>query len=192
MVDESSPADSPPAPSLLEVFLVFAGIAMSGFGGVLPFARRTLVEQRRWMTPEEFNDAFAVCQMLPGPNIVNMAAVFGSRLHGWPGALLAFLGMLGPPFVIVLVLAGLYSRVGDITLLNRALTGISATAVGLFAATALKMAMPLVRQHVTWPWLVVAAVFVAVGLMKIAMPLVLVVMVPLTIVLVWKLGHERQ
>lgn len=187
MDDESPAAASPPPPSLIQLFLVFAGIALSGFGGVLPFARRTLVEQRRWMTAEEFNDAFAICQMLPGPNVVNMAAVFGSRIHGLAGAVMAFLGMLGPPFVIVIVLALIYARIGEAEVLRRMLSGISAVGVGLFVATALKMAAPLAKQRQALPWIVLGIVFVAIAILRLPMPLVLVVMVPLNIFLVWRL-----
>ncbi|TAK49022.1 MAG: chromate transporter [Xanthobacteraceae bacterium] len=183
-LDESQAAGAPP--SLSQLFLVFCGITLSGFGGVLPFARRTLVEQRRWMTPEEFNDAFALCQMLPGPNIVNMAVVFGSRLHGLTGGLVAFLGFLGPPFVIVIAVASLYANVNDNAALQRVMTGISAAGVGLFAATVMKMAAPLVRQRSALALSVVAGVFVAVGLLRLPMPLVLAVMIPLNIFLVWK------
>lgn len=189
MHDTSHPAESHAAalpPGLAELFLVFCGITLSGFGGVLPFARRTLVEQRRWMTPEQFNDAFALCQMLPGPNIVNMAVVFGSRLHGVAGGAVALAGFLGPPFVIVIAIASLYANVSDNAALQRVMTGISAAGVGLFAATVMKMAMPLLRRRSALALAVVAAVFVAVGIVRVPMPVVLAVMIPLNIVLVWK------
>jgi len=186
MDSESGPDGVAARPTLLQLFLVFAGIALSGFGGVLPFARRTLVERRQWMSAEEFNDAFALCQMLPGPNVTNMAVVFGARLHGIAGAALAFFGLLGPPVMIALALAALYARFGESEILGRAMRGISAAAVGLFAATVMKMAMPLVRQKVIWPWIVVAIVFVAVALMRVPMPLVLIVVIPLNLFIVWR------
>ena len=71
-----------PAPTLLELFLAFALISLCGFGGVLAWSRRMLVEERKWMTPEEFNDAYALCQFLPGPNVVNLSVVFGRRIRG--------------------------------------------------------------------------------------------------------------
>ncbi len=190
MTTDSQLAGRPPTPSLGQLCLVFAGIALSGFGGVLPFARRTLVEQRKWMTPEEFNDAFALCQMLPGPNIVNMAVVFGARMHGWLGGFVAFIGFMGPPFVVVIALASLYANVSDNPALQRVMTGISAVGVGLFAATALKMAMPLAKERSFIAWAVVAAVFAAIGILRLPMPLVLAVMIPLSIGLVW-LGGRR-
>lgn len=174
-------------PTIFQLFVVFCGIAMSGFGGVLPFARRTLVDTRKWMTQEEFNDAFALSQMLPGPNIVNLASVFGYRCRGVMGALAAFFGMMGPPFVIVIVLAVLYKQVEDVEILRRILSGVSAAAVGLFAATVLKMATPLTRQRDWLPWAIVVIVFVAVGLFRLQMLLVLLVMIPLGILAFWRL-----
>ena len=113
------PPDSPPAaiaapelpisapPGLFALFVAFAKMSLSGFGGVLAFARRGIVDQHRWMTAEEFNETFALCHFLPGPNIVNLSVVFGARFRGIPGAVAAFAGLLGPPVVIVTVLAAL-------------------------------------------------------------------------------------
>ncbi len=76
------PSATAPAPSHAELFLAFFKITLSGFGGTLPWTRRMFVEKKRWMTAEEFNDVYALCQFLPGPNIVNLTAVFGSRMRG--------------------------------------------------------------------------------------------------------------
>src|SRR6201985_1928216 len=120
-----------PAPSLSELFRACLLMALHGFGGVLPWARRTIVEEKRWMTAQEFNEAFAVGQFLPGANIVNLAVVFGSRLHGAAGALVALAGLLIPPVAIVLVLGMLYARYGDTEALQRILAGVAAAAAGL-------------------------------------------------------------
>ena len=85
-------------PGLFALFAAFAKMSLSGFGGVLAFARRGIVDQRRWMTAEEFNETFALCHFLPGPNIVNLTVVFGSRFRGIPGAIAAFAGLVGPPW----------------------------------------------------------------------------------------------
>src|SRR5450755_654100 len=97
-----------PPPGLLELFTAFAKMSLAGFGGVLVFARRSIVDQHRWMTAEEFNATFALCHFLPGPNVVNLSVVFGSRFRGIPGALAAFAGLLGLPVGIGTVLAALY------------------------------------------------------------------------------------
>src|SRR5665647_1627154 len=114
----SSPAAPPSSatapPSLSELFLAFAVVSLSGFGGALPWARRMIVEQKRWMTTREFNETFALSQFLPGPNLVNFSVVFGSRFGGVAGAAVALAGLLGPPLVIVTVLGALYARYGDL------------------------------------------------------------------------------
>ena len=127
--------------------MAFATISLSGFGGVLPWARRMIVEGRRWMTAEEFNEAFSLSQFLPGPNIVNFSVVFGSRFGGAAGAAVAFLGLMGPPVVIVTYpRPWLYAYYGDVDALGRALAGISAAAAGLLIAMVAKMAAPLFRR----------------------------------------------
>src|SRR5882757_5865689 len=114
----------PPPPSIFELFLAFFMMALHGFGGVLPWARRAIVEDKRWMTAQEFNEAFAIGQFLPGANIVNFAVVFGSRLHGAAGAAVALAGLLIPPVAIVLVLGVLYGRYGDADAIQRVLVGV--------------------------------------------------------------------
>src|SRR3954449_8356781 len=144
------PADSPSAPvpaaaiaaaspSLLELFVAFARISLAGFGGVLVWARRGIVEKHRWMTAEEFNETFALCHFLPGPNVVNLSVVFGSRFGGVAGGIAAFAGLLGPPVVIVTILAALYARFGEIEVLRRILAGVSCAAVGLMFSAIFRM-----------------------------------------------------
>src|SRR3954466_12927535 len=128
------PISSPPVPTLLELCAAFALIALCGFGGVLAWSRRMLVEERRWMTQEEFNDAYALCQFLPGPNIVNLSVVFGSKVRGPAGAAIALIGLLGPPFLVVTLVGILYARYGELEVFRRALTGLSAAAAGLIIA----------------------------------------------------------
>ena len=95
-------ATSPPIPSHAELFLAFFKITLMGFGGTLMWTRRMFVEQKRWMTAEEFNDVYALCQFLPGPNVVNLTAVFGSRMRGPTGAIAAWSGFLILPFCVMI------------------------------------------------------------------------------------------
>src|SRR3954447_26715340 len=142
------PVLSPPdQPGLAELFVAFAKMSLAGFGGVLVWARRGIVEQHRWMTPEEFNETFALCHFLPGPNVVNLSVVFGSRFRGVAGGIAAFAGLLGPPLIIVTVLAALYSRYGQIDALRRILAGVSCAAIGLLIAVVFRMMMPLIRNR---------------------------------------------
>ena len=122
-------------------------MSLAGFGGVLVWARRGIVDQHRWMTAEEFNETFALCHFLPGPNIVNLSVVFGSRFRGIAGGIAAFAGLIGPPMVIATILAALYARYGEIDALRRILAGVSCAAVGLLMAVVLRMMMPLFRKR---------------------------------------------
>ena len=121
------------------------------------------VEEKRWMTAEEFNDVYALCQFLPGPNIVNLTAVFGSRMRGPTGALAAWSGFLLVPFCVMLAAAMLYERYGDVEAVRRVLTGIAPAAAGLIIATVAKMAAPMFRSLGPAPFVVVATA-VAIGL----------------------------
>jgi chromate transporter len=112
MAETDSAPSATQVPTLPDLFTTFALISLQGFGGVLAWSRRMLVEERRWMTPEEFNDAYALCQFLPGPNVVNLSVVFGRKIRGTAGALVALVGLLGPPFVIVTMIGLLYAHFG--------------------------------------------------------------------------------
>src|SRR5215472_12303311 len=141
----NAPAAAAPAPSIAELFLAFAAISLSGFGGVLAWARRIMVERRRWFTAEQFNEAFALCAFLPGGNMVNFAVIFGARMRGPLGALAAAAGLLGPPMLLIIMVGALYAQFGELPALRRALTGVAAAAAGLMLATVAKMARPVFR-----------------------------------------------
>src|SRR6476646_2437419 len=125
------PSATSPAPSHADLFVAFFKITLSGFGGTLPWTRRMFVEKRRWMTAQEFNDVYALCQFLPGPNIVNLTAVFGSRMRGATGALAAWMGFLLVPFGVMLAAGILYERYGDVEAVRRILGGVAPAAAGL-------------------------------------------------------------
>ena len=129
--------------SCTELFLVFTRLALQGFGGVLAVAQRDLVEKQRWLTAEEFLQSFSLAQVLPGPNVVNLALILGDRFFGWRGALSALAGMLSLPLVIVLVLASSYEHSRHLPWVSGALHGMGVVAAGLIAATALKLAHSL-------------------------------------------------
>ena len=176
------PASHPPnQPGLAELFLAFAKMSLAGFGGVLVWARRGIVEQHRWMTAEEFNETYALCHFLPGPNIVNLSVVFGSRFRGIAGGIAAFAGLVGPPMVIATILAALYARYGEIDALRRILAGVSCAAVGLLIAVVFKMMMPLIRKRDVVGLVMLAAVFIAIGLVRLPLQIVLLVAVPLSL-----------
>src|ERR1700716_18901 len=177
-IPESAPSTPP---GLIALFVAFAKMSLAGFGGVLVWARRGIVDQHRWMTADEFNETFALCHFLPGPNIVNLSVVFGSRFRGIPGGLAAFAGLVGPPAVIVTILAALYARYGEIDALRRILAGVSCAAVGLLLAVVFRMMMPLLKRRDLVGLVILAAVFVAIGLLRLPLPAVLLVAIPLSI-----------
>ncbi len=165
------------------MFVAFATISLSGFGGVLAWSRRMMVEERRWMTAEEFNEAYALCAFLPGPNIVNFSVIFGSRFRGPLGGLIALAGLLGPPMVLVTIIGAIYAHYGDLPALRRVLTGVAAAAAGLMMATVAKMARPLFRGRAVTGPLVGIATFFSIGIMHWPLPLVLIVIFPVSVVL---------
>lgn len=182
------PASESPArarPRLAELFGGFLAVSLSGFGGVLPWARRMIVERRRWMTNEEFNEDFALSQFLPGPNMVNFSVVFGTRFGGAPGAVAALVGLIGPPLVIVTVLAFLYERYGDIDVLGHVLAGIAAAAAGLLIAVIGKMAAPLFTKKWNSAPIVAILAFIGVAVMHWPLPYVFLGLAPVSVALAW-------
>ena len=176
-----SAAQQQPQPTLTELFTAFAKISLSGFGGVLAWSRRMMVDERKWLTAEQFNETYALCAFLPGGNILNFSVVFGARFGGIRGALVAVAGLMGPPLLLVLAIASIYARYGDLPLLRRALTGVAAAAAGLMMATVAKMARPLFRNRAVIGPLIALATFVAIGIVQWPLPLVLAVIVPVSI-----------
>jgi chromate transporter len=144
---EDAPAEAPGRPaSPAALFRVFSGMALQGFGGVLPVAQRVLVDQQRWMTPAQFLETLSVSQVLPGPNVVNLSLIVGDRFFGWRGAAAALAGMLAAPLLIVLTLAALHARFAEWPAVAGALRGMGAVSAGLVLASGLKLMPPLRRS----------------------------------------------
>jgi len=176
-----APATNPVPPGLIALFAAFAKISLSGFGGVLVFARRAIVDEHRWMTAEEFNETYALCHFLPGPNVVNLSVVFGSRFRGVAGGVAAFAGLVGPPMALVTLLAALYAHFGEVDALRRSLAGVTCAAAGLLLSAVVRMMAPLVKKREILLLLVMAAVFVAIGWLRLPLPWVLLVAAPISI-----------
>ncbi len=198
------PPDSPPAaaaapepltsspPGLSALFTAFAKISLAGFGGVLVWARRGIVDQHRWMTADEFNETYALCHFLPGPNVVNLSVVFGSRFRGIAGGIAAFAGLLGPPVVVVTILAALYARFGEIDALRRILAGVSCAAIGLLISAVFRMMMPLIKRRDLVALILLAAVFTAIGLLRLPLPAVLLVAILLSIAITFAMRRRAS
>ena len=168
----------------LELFLAFSQLALSGFGGVLPWAHRTLVERKGWLTQREFVDTLAMGQLLPGPNIGNMAVMIGYRFAGYAGAAAAFAGLVGGPFLLMIAAGLLYQTYGALPLVQQALSGMSAVAAGLVLATGLKMTSSMKRH---WrPWLFVALALAGVGALRWPLLAVVGALAPFAIVAAWR------
>ncbi len=125
--------------SKTDLFLSFTILALQGFGGVLAVVQRELVERKRWMTPAQFVEDWAVAQILPGPNVINFCLMIGGRYFGLAGALAALAGMLTAPTAVLLVLALAFGSVADLAWAQGALRGMGAVAAGLIAATGIKL-----------------------------------------------------
>jgi len=182
--DGSSPS-SAPSPTLLELFFGFARISISGFGGVLAWSRRLLVDEKRWMSPAEFNELYALCQFLPGANVVSLSVMFGARRHGAKGAVIAFLGLVGPGATLMLVVGTLYSHYGGLPHLSGMLAGLAAGAAGLIIGTAARMGEPLLRQPPKAAHVMAAATFIAIGILHVSLPWALALLIPTSIGLAW-------
>ena len=159
-----------------EIFRVFNRLALQGFGGVLPVAHRELVERERWLSPQQFVELLTLGQVLPGPNIINLALIIGDRHFGWRGAAAACAGLLALPMVIVLALATAYQQFADHPVLAGALRGMGAVAAGLVIATAVKLARTLATNPLGRPTGITLALATAVMVGGLRWPMVGVVL----------------
>ena len=162
--------------SLKDLFWSFSLLALQGFGGVLAVVQRELVDRKQWLTREQFIEDWAVAQILPGPNAVNLALMMGDRYFGLRGALTALAGMLAFPLLFVLLLAALFSGIGEVPAAQGALRGMGAVAAGLVVATGLKLVAALQNNVMgrTVCWLLALATFAGIALLR--LPLVWVLL----------------
>jgi chromate transporter len=159
-----------PPGTLAELFVGFLSIGARSFGGVLPWAYRTLVEERRWMTQADFTETIGLCQFLPGPNIGNASIVLGKRWFGLPGAIVAFLGLMALPFIWVLGLFIFYGEVSSNPVVKAVVTGVGAAGAGLFIGTAIKLGRPLAKRPAAL--ILIAACFFCVAVARFSVLLV--------------------
>ncbi len=181
------PQDHPQPRSLADLFFSFTFLALQGFGGVLAVVQLELVERKRWLTREEFIEDWAVAQIMPGPNVVNLSMMIGSRYFGLPGALAALAGMLTFPLIVVLLMALAYSRFADHPGVAGALRGMGAVAAGLIIASGMKLVPALARHPLGRPacLLLAALCFGAVALLHLPLLYVLAALGLLACALTW-------
>lgn len=169
-------ADRPQPTSLSELFWAFTWLALQGFGGVLAIVQRELVDKKKWLTREQFIEDWAVAQVLPGPNVVNLCLMIGDRYFGVRGGLVALAGMLTFPLLIVLVLAWLVTGNADSAQLQGVLRGMGAVAAGMIAATGLKLWPALKTNALTAPVCIVLATITFIAIAVLRMPLIWVLL----------------
>ena len=145
--------------SMRAMFMAFTRLAMQGFGGVLPVAQRELVDRQRWLSHELFLDMLSVAQVLPGPNIINLALMIGDRFYGWRGAIVAVGGIMLAPLGVVLVLAMLAAQLRSQPMVAGALRGMGVVAAGLVLSTAVQLGAGLAKNALG-RWLCAAIVVV--------------------------------
>lgn len=179
-VSPAAPAEDegarPRPRSLTDLFVSFTLLALQGFGGVLAVVQRELVEKKRWLTREEFVEEWAVAQIMPGPNVVNLSLMLGHRYFGLPGAMAALAGMLTVPLVVVLLLALVYAQFEGHPGVAGALRGMGAVAAGLITATGLKLMGALKLHPLGLPLCIALAVLCFIGIALLRLPLVYVLL----------------
>ncbi len=186
MSQESNPLARPGSPR--DLFIAFTLLALQGFGGVLAVAQRVLCEQRRWLTQEEFVEILGVGQVLPGPNVCNVALMVGDRFFGWRGAFAALAGLMALPLGIVLVVTAIYSEFALHPAVSGALKGMGAVAAGLIVGTGFKLATALRVNPMGLPvcLILIVLVFVSVALLRWPLVWVLVGLGALAGVYAWR------
>lgn len=170
--------------SALALFLTFSRITLSGFGGLMFWARYVLVERNRWLTEKEFVELLVLAQLLPGPNVLNLTVMIGYRYGGWTGAAAAVAGFMGCPCLVVVGMGVLYQQYGALPQVQQALAGMSSVAAGLLLATVVKLASVLPRRVLPWSFGVLA--FVGVGVFRWPLLWVLGALAPFALAAAWK------
>ncbi|TCB33944.1 chromate transporter [Acinetobacter sp. ANC 4910] len=166
-------------PNNQELFMGFMKLGLMGFGGVLPLAHRMIVDDRKWLTIEEFTHLLGVCQLLPGGNIINMSVAIGYQFQGIKGAISAVVGLISAPTLIVIMLYELYAKFQSIPMVKHMLEGLAAAAAGLLFAMGLKMLRPIMKRYLTW--LTIGMTFLFMLVIKIPLLLTLLILVTLNI-----------
>ena len=170
-----TPEERPRPSSLTDLFVTFTLLALQGFGGVLSVVQREFVEKKRWLTREEFIEEWAVAQIMPGPNVINISLMLGGRYFGIRGALAALAGLLTVPLILVMSLAMLHSQFSDHPGVAGALRGMGAVAAGLIGATAIKLTKALKTNVLGWRWCAAFGLASLVAIAVFRVPLVYVI-----------------
>jgi chromate transporter len=185
--DNAGPGLAHTQRGIWRIFHVFSTMALQGFGGVMPFAYRALVERERWLSATEFAELLGICQILPGPTICNIAVFVGRRFGGGIGVASAIAGLLVLPFLIAIASGAVYQRCGDFPIFRSALNGMAAVAAGLILATALKMARALLKKQanvaaILFKSAMLVCAFACLGLLKWRLLTVFMLFAPVAVI----------
>lgn len=191
-LDPSRPQAAATPPNAAAIFSAFFLVSLTGFGGVMPWTRRMVIEKRRWMSAQEFNEALSLCQVLPGPNMLNFAVVFGLRYAGAAGALAAVAGVLAFPVGLAVAIGALYRAYGEVAVVERVLAGLGASAAGLLVGTSAKMAQPLFRRAREPGAFLAVLVFGAMAVFRWPLLAVLLGAIPVSLAVHWWWWRRRR
>lgn len=180
-------SDPRPNPSVAEIFLGFFTIGVCGFGGVLPWARRTILETRRWLTPAEFTELLGFCQFMPGGNIMNVAVALGGRFQGVPGAIAALVGLMAAPVTIVILLGAIYEHYQDVPQVRHAFAALAAAGAGMLIATSVKIAAPLKGRWIAI--VMTATTFGAIAFFRLPLIIVMPAMAAMSTLVLWRFAR---
>jgi chromate transporter len=178
---KNDPQAAPPGNG--ELFLGFLMLGLIGFGGVLPLARNLLVEDRRWLSGQQFTELLGLCQFLPGGNVINLSVAVGMEFRGLRGAFCALLGLISAPTAIVVGLGMVYARFQNDAHVQHVFAGLAAAAAGLLLSTGVKMLLPLRGK-----WLalgIVALCLIAIAWLRLPLLPTMLTLAPLSILLMW-------
>jgi chromate transporter len=177
-------SETRPVPTVFDLFAGFFTVGVLGFGGVLPWARRMIVEQRKWLTQSEFTEMLGLCQFLPGGNIMNVTIALGSRFQGVAGAAASLLGLMTAPVAIVIALGVLYDRYADYPPVHRAFVALAAAAAAFMLSTAWKIATPLRGRPLAIA--VAACTFVVIAILRLPLQLAMPALAIISTLLLWR------
>jgi chromate transporter len=176
---------TPEPPTVGALFTGFLGLGLIGFGGVLPMARRMVVDKRHWLTDAEFVDLLGLCQFLPGGNIINLSVAIGLHFRGLAGAVASLVGLIAAPTFIVVLLGMVYDRFRDDPHVQHLFAGLAAAAAGLLVAMAIRVALPLRTKPIGI--LIAALCFVAIAVLRLPLLPTMIVLGALSMLATWKL-----
>ncbi|HUG59240.1 MAG TPA: chromate transporter [Candidimonas sp.] len=180
----NTPAAIDTPPTLSTLFLAFARIGVTSFGGGLSgWLMREFVHRRHWISEEDFLSGLALSQAFPGINVVNLSIWIGYRLRGRGGAVAAALGMVIPAMFVAIIMVMVFAQISQSKTAHLALAGIAAAAIGLSLEMGLRAARHTLHNPISF--LIMAGIFVAIFVFELNLIGVILVAAPCSIAAAW-------